>query len=102
MTPYEIPLTPEPQTFNISLAGVERQLRVYWNKPNSCWHFDLSTFDGTPILQGLPMVTGADLLKQYAYLGLGGSIVVQTDFDLDAVPTYDNLGTTGRLYFLVE
>lgn len=101
MTPFEIPLSPEPQKFNITLAGVERQLRFSWNSVSQSWFFDLNQADGTPILQGLPVVTGADLLAQFKYLGLGGAIVAQTDFETDAVPTFENLGILGRLYFLV-
>lgn len=102
MTPYEIPLSAEPQTFNIQLSGVERKLRFYWNKWSECWMLDMMTNLGAPLLLGIPVITGADLLGQYAYMELGGSIVVQTDFDLDAVPTFDNLGTLGRVYFIVE
>lgn len=101
-TAYEIPLSAEAQKFTIALAGQDRQLRVYWNKWSENWVLDLNQPDGTPLLQGLPIVTGADILGQYEHLGLGGSIVAQTDFDLDAVPTFENLGNLGRVYFLVE
>jgi hypothetical protein len=102
MTPFEIPLSPEPQKFNIGLAGTEYQVRLYWNKTDAAWYMDLNEADGTPLQQGIPLVTGIDLLKQYPHLGVGGSLVVQTDYNPDAVPTYDNLGTTGHLYFLTE
>lgn len=102
MTPYEIPLTAEAQKFTITLGGTDRQLRVYWNKWSENWCLDINQTDGTPILQGLPIITGADLLGQHRHLELGGSIVAQTDFDLDAVPTFTNLGTLGRLYFIVR
>ena len=48
------------------------------------------------------MVPGLDLLYQYKYLGIAGSLVVQTDYNTDAVPTYENLGVTGRVYFVVS
>lgn len=101
MTPYEIPLSPEPQTFTIELAGQTRKMRFYWCKDAQCWCFDLFDNQGVDLLLGVPVVTGADLLGQYAYLGLGGSIVAQTDHTPDEVPTFDNLGTSGRVYFVV-
>jgi hypothetical protein len=52
----------------------------------------LRELHGRPDPQGVPLVTGVDLLAQYAYLGFIGSLVVQTDHDPDATPTYENLG----------
>jgi hypothetical protein len=54
-----------------------------------------------PILTGLPLVTGVDLLEQYGYLGIGGSLVVQSTNDPSLVPNYDTLGSTGNLFFVV-
>lgn len=102
MTPYEIPLSPEPQRFSIELGGATRQMRFYWNRYNACWCFDLFDSAGAPLIEGAPVVTGCDLLGQYRHLELGGSIVAQTDYDPDAVPTFENLGVTGRVFFLVE
>lgn len=99
---YEIPLDPRPQSFTIALAGVEYQLNLAWNFYSNSWSLDISTPDGVPILAGIPLVSGADLLEQYAYMNFGGSLVVQSDSDLYAIPGYDTLGETDHLYFLVE
>lgn len=101
MTPYEIPLSPEPQRFTIELGGAQRQLRVHWSKDGQCWVLDLFDARGAAILLGVPVVTGCDLLGPYRHLGLGGSIIAQTDHSPDTVPTFENLGTQGRLYFVV-
>ncbi|MNU03634.1 hypothetical protein D3C72_2477290 [compost metagenome] len=63
---------------------------------------DIATAARVPILTGIPVVTGLDLLAQYAYLGFGGMLIVQTDHDADAVPTLGNIGIAGRLYFVTE
>lgn len=96
---YEIPLSSTPQTFRIPLAGVTYQMTVRWNWINTSWVLDIADSSGNPIVSGIPLVTGADLLEQFGYLGLGGSLYVQTDNDPNAVPTYQNLGTTGHVYF---
>lgn len=101
-TPYEIPLSPQPQTLNIQLAGVGYILRVVFNEASQCWSIDISDAENNPIVHGIPMVTGVDLLGQYEYLGIGGALVAQTDYAADAVPTFENLGLTGRLYFVTE
>lgn len=97
----EIPLKPINQQFTISLAGVQYTARVYWSQAALCWVADLLDATGeNAILCGVALVTGADLLAQFAYLALGGELIVQTDHDTDAVPTFANLGSTGHLYFV--
>jgi hypothetical protein len=99
---FEIPLSGQSQTFNIVLASVTYQLTLTWRNAGSCgWILDIADSSGNPLIQGIPLVTGADLLAQYRYLGFTGSLVVKTDADPDAVPTYDNLGSTSHLYFVV-
>lgn len=103
-TPYEIPLTATPQRFTIALGDTDYELTVRWCPPASCWNLDIRSADGlTDIVLGINLVTGVNLLKQYAYLGFKGQqLVCQSDFDLHAVPTLDNLGTTGHVYFVTE
>lgn len=98
---FEIPLSAQSQSLQITLANVVYQLTVQWRNAAG-WILDIASMTGDPIIQGVPLVTGVDLLAQYRYLGIGGSLVVSTDADLDAVPAYENLGTTSHLYFAVQ
>jgi hypothetical protein len=100
-TPFEIPLSPTPQTFAIELDGVSYRMIVKWCPVNGFWLFDLALADDTPILQGIPITTSGDLLGQFGYLGIGGQLIAQTDHDPTAPPTFDNLGVTSHLYFIV-
>jgi hypothetical protein len=50
----------------------------------------------------MPLVTGIDLLRQYRYLGIPGSMIVYTDGDPDAPPTLENLGNESNLYYVVD
>lgn len=101
MTPFEIPLSPEPQRFNVDLGGSTYRLRIMWCKECQCWTLDIYDAAGVELVLGVPLVTGLDLLRQFPHLGIPGALLVQTDFDANAVPTFDNLGTTGRLYFVM-
>lgn len=95
---FEIPLTPAPQTFNVSLVGVQYQFTLQWrDDPNGGWVLDIADSSGNPIVVGTPLVTGVNLLEQYAYLGLNFELWVQTDA-ADTPPTYTNLGITSHLY----
>lgn len=99
-TANEIPLLPTPQTLSITLGGTSYNLLFYWCQPSQCWVMDIFDVGGNAILCGSPLITGADLLAQFAYLMFGGELIVQTDHDTDAVPTFTNLGSTGHLYFV--
>ena len=97
---YAIPLTPEPQAFGITLAGREYRLTVRWfDAPEGGWTLDIQEPDNSsPILMGLPLVTGCDLLEPYGYLNFGGELRV----DADLPATLDNLGTDVELVFIVD
>lgn len=100
-TAYEIPLSPSPLTQSISLAGVQYQLTVKWNSIAQIWVLDIYDNNSTPIVRGIPLVCGIDLLAPFAYLNLGGRLYAQTDNEPDAPPTFTDLGITGHLYFVV-
>lgn len=98
-----IPFTNVPQEFEITLADRELILVNKWNEPSQCWLIDIiDAVTGNPIVAGIPMVTGCDLLEQYAYLGLNGQIIIYTDGDELSPPTLTNLGVEGNAYFRNE
>lgn len=102
MQEYRIPVSPVPQTFNIFLAVREYRVTVRWNAAiDGGWFMDFATPDnGTPILSGVPIVTGEDILAPYEYLGFGGHIVCYSNLS-DAAPTFENLGVENELLFVV-
>lgn len=97
---YEIPTTSEPQTFAVSLSGVNYTLTLRWNTAAGLWFLDIATADGVAILSGVPLVTGADLLEQYAYLNLGGKMFCATDNNPDMPPAFATLGDSSHLYWI--
>lgn len=105
VTYQQLPLRPNigAQSFRLDLGGTIYRLVFSWNRVSGCWVMDVLDVNDVPILRGVPLVTGADLLGQYAYLDIGGGghMVTLTVGDLDAPPTYVNLGSDGRLYWAV-
>jgi len=99
---YEVPLISAPQTLSTTWAGVVYNLNIYWNWPSQTWIMDIADSANTPLLSGVPLVTGCDLLAQYKYLKIGGQLTVQTDHDRLAPPTFTNLGQTSHLYFIPD
>ena len=101
MTSFIIPLSPTPQTFTIALGGADYRLTfTYQNCDMGGWVMDIATVDGLVMAGGIPLVTGADLLQQYAFMGMGGQLVVES---LDeAVPSFENLGSSVNLVWNQE
>lgn len=99
---FRIPLKGgTPQRFTITLGQIEYQLTLrYRNIDQGGWCVDIADAIGAAIIAGIPLVTGADLLEQYKHLNFGGRLWVQTLSDPDAVPTFDNLGSDGLLYWV--
>lgn len=116
---FLIPINSPPQTFVIQLGSINYQMTIQYRNtltgaaaPGG-WILDLSNQAGNPIIQGVPLITGTNLLEQFDYLGIGGDIDIlgaTIDFDgglwvstngnPDAVPTYTNLGTQCNLYWV--
>jgi len=100
-TVYEFPLRPEAQEMQITLATVEYSVRFsFCDTPDGGWFIDISSVDGVPLVRGIPLTAGEDVLQQFAYLNFPGEIRVETDDDDLVEPTYDNLGTNGRVLFI--
>jgi hypothetical protein len=102
MTIQEVPLQNSAQKFSIELVKTVYNCTVTWNSFGGAWILDIATAQNTPLVTGIPIVTGCDLLKQFPEFDFGGKLVAQTDFDQYAIPTYDNLGIAGKLYFITN
>ena len=100
MTPYLIPLSSIPQTFTISLGGIDYNITCKWNEKQG-WTLDIADINNVNILCGIPLATGRDLLEPHLNLNFGGQLFALTDSS-EAAPTLDNLGTESNLYFVTE
>lgn len=99
MSTYEIPLTNEPQSLTVELGSSAYTLTVLWGTATQCWLLHMDDADSVRLLSSIPLVCGCDLLEPFAYLKIEGGLYASTDGDMFTPPTYDNLGTLGRLYF---
>jgi hypothetical protein len=96
---YEIPLSAQAQVLSVTLNNVTYQLTLMWRDTDQGgWFLDIADAQSNPIISGIALVPGANLLAQYGYLGFGFVLFVQTDNDPTAPPTYDNLGQQSHLY----
>lgn len=96
----EIPLIAAPQGFSVSLAGTGYVMKVAWNPAAQYWVLDIADANSVPLVGGMPMLPGADLLAQYHSLGIAGQLLVGNDVSPNEPPGYAELGTIGHLYFV--
>jgi hypothetical protein len=102
MAVFEFPLSPSAQQMTVPIGARELTFRFAWSdSPAGGWFVDISSIDGTPLVRGLPLTAGENVLQQFNYLGIGGAIHVQTDVDPLVEPTYDNLGLNGRVFLVM-
>lgn len=95
----EIPLNPYPENFNITLDDKEYTLTTSWCGAANTWMLTISQTSG-PVLSGIPLIPGVNLLAQYPDLGFKGQLVAQVDHNQSAVPSFSGLGTNGHLYYI--
>jgi len=99
-TVYTMPLTNVPQRFSMDIVGVTYIILCRWNESIG-WSLDINDANDVPLIACLPLVTGRDLLSQYAYVGIGAQLIVYTDGAQFEPPTLANLGAESNLYLLV-
>jgi hypothetical protein len=63
---------------------------------------DIADASGAPVVSGLPLLPGVDLLGQYGHLGIGGALIVMLDSGAGDAVTFNNLGTSAHLRFVVS
>ncbi len=100
MTSYEIPLAGMPETFAIPLNGTTYRLTVqYRDAELGGWFLDIADATGSPIVSGIALVTGANLLDQYCQetIAGGAALYVINVAGGDDAPAFGNLGTDTRL-----
>ncbi|MDC9593502.1 phage baseplate plug family protein [Xenorhabdus sp. IM139775] len=98
MNIIEIPLQAENQQFDIQLGGVSYRMRLQW-RDCAGWVLDIMHPNSEPIVMGVSLVFGADILEQHSYLGFNGSLVFVCD-NPQSEAIRDDLGKTNRLYFM--
>ena len=73
------PKTNTPSKSNFELEGMVLELRTRYNYLAECWTLDIADAQGDPLLTGLMLVPGHDLLTPYLELKktLGALVLVE-------------------------
>lgn len=94
-----LPTSNDPaQSFVTQLGSVKYQFDICWNDRAGVWNMDMTIASTqTPILQGVPLLLGADLLADYN-LNMGSMIVVD-EMGTSTDATVDDLGNRINVYW---
>lgn len=95
MNVYEIPLNNTNQKFKINLGGKSYKLRTIYRLDT--WYLDVMDPDETPLVCGLPLVMGDNLLNQHQHIIRGGLYVLNENHD--EAHRYFELGSILKLYW---
>ena len=87
------------QRFNVSLGGKSYIFQLVFRIDT--WFLDVLDVNANPLICGIPLVTGADLLAQYPEFQFGGRLEVGTVGNSpDQTPTFTGLGVQSQLYWI--
>lgn len=96
-----ISLSGVADTFSVTLGGTAYIFRLFYtDNAEGGWALDISTQDALPILCGIPLLPGQDLLEPYAYLaigGAGGRLIVSRQGSSEP-PGFADLATTHLIF----
>lgn len=88
-------------TQQCELGGRTYTLRCLWNDRARCWHLDVATVDGTPIVTGVRLVTAFPLLQRCVHADRpAGDLVLLDLLGQGGVPTSADLGTRFALFYV--
>jgi hypothetical protein len=102
---YKIPVTPGiAQTFTCTLTqGLTLWFRLYWvEAPEAGWAMDIGRSSTEPIVCGIPLLPGQDLLAQYPELEIPVVLYINTPGFPERVPAFDELGVSTFLLYEVN
>lgn len=96
----EIPLTADNQQFSIILADNSWRISLIWRE--IYWIMDLQNERAEPVIGGIPLVTGTDLLAPFVWMGLGFQLWVVCGDAAQDYPSKTDLGDRSHLMVVTE
>lgn len=95
MALYEIPLSAGNQKFTVKLNKLLYKLRLTYRLDT--WYLDILDTAEKPLITGLPLNSGINLIEQYQHILQGG--LFATNANIEEVENFNDLGTKIKLYW---
>ena len=89
----KIPLRVNPNyNFSVDLEEHSYKFTIRWNGTGEFWVLNIEGITNNVVVNGIPMVTGPNLLKPFAIKELGAIYMVDLQSQFSD-PNYDDIGT---------
>ena len=95
MSYFNIPLMATNQRFNVSLGNTTYKLQLIYRVNK--WFLDIFDVQNTPLICGLPLVMGDNLLIQHQHVISGSLLVMNTNENEQQ--SFTDLGKNITLYW---
>lgn len=92
---YEIPFNNGNQKFNIRLGSVQYKLQLIYRAEQ--WYLDIFDTAENPLIAGVPMLVGDNLLAQHQHIIKGALYVLNTNEDESQA--FNDLSTRIKLFW---
>ena len=101
MAIWQIPTSPHPtRTQTSDLDGTTYSFRFRWSQRGECWHMDMWTLDGVPVVLSARLVTGWPLLRRVRNnVRPPGELFVADLTGPGEEPTLEGFGTRFVLFY---
>jgi len=87
----------------VTLEDTIYQLSLIWNGRDNAWFLSIAEQDGTPILDGIKLVPGYELLSRFKDSRLPPGALLTPDLTgTGDYPTRDNFGVDMKLVYMTE
>lgn len=98
-----IPLIPDySYDVNTILEGLNVQFQnVRWNFTDNAWYTNLIIFEADITINGIKLVGGDDLLRQYAITELGKLFMVDVENKFED-PNFEQIGDRFKLLYILK
>lgn len=87
-------------TETIALEGVVYSFKFSWNTRTETWYLSIYARDGSPIIEGIAITCGVDLLRGSVVAGKPPGLLIAVPTDGSTIrPAIDGLGSRVQLYY---
>ncbi|HCW79877.1 MAG TPA: hypothetical protein DG942_02085 [Ruminococcaceae bacterium] len=103
----EIALTNLPnQTYSLEIPGDNHNITFIitqsWNEQAGYWTISIYNQESEPLVLGIPLLCGHDLLEQYQYLKIGSLYLINIGDPTIENPDANNIGQNFKLLWELE
>lgn len=90
------------QTFSMTISWEDKNrsftIHQSWNEEAEYWTIDLYDGNYRPLIMGIPLLCGHDLLEQYQYMQIGSLYIVNTGDPSIEQPSLMDIGNFELLW----